>query len=306
MRSAMDSRRWLTTASLAGALLLAGCSGPLGPLIAGSPTPSPTLAPPTAAPPPLAAQVNGESIELAEFEEEVARFEAAQGDLGTNLATLEDYRGQVLQALIDRRLLSQGARATGLTVDQAAVSGKVDQLAAGLGSNEAMGAWLAENGYSLESFMASLAEEMEAERMVAQIAAGVPASADQVHGRHVLVASREEAEGLLQELAAGADFAALAQAASLDLSTRPVGGDLGWFPRGYLTVPEVEEAAFSLQPGEVSGIVESGLGFHIVQTIEHSEHPLSPDALQRMQQLAVQSWLTSQRQTATIEILVSP
>jgi peptidyl-prolyl cis-trans isomerase C len=306
MRSAMDSRRWLTTASVAGALMLANCTVPFGQRIGGSPTPSPAPATPTITPLPLAAQVNGEPIYLADFEEEVGRFEAAQGELGTNLATLGDYRRQVLQAMIDRHLLAQGARASGLTVDQATVSGRVDQLAAELGSNEAMGAWLAENGYSVESFVTSLTEEMEAERMVAQIAADVPASADQVHARHILVASREEAERLLQQLAEGADFGALAQTASLDLSTRPAGGDLGWFPRGYLTMPEVEEAAFGLQPGEVSGVVESGLGFHLVQTIEHAEHPLSPDALQQMQQLAVQTWLSSQRQTATIEILVSP
>jgi peptidyl-prolyl cis-trans isomerase C len=147
---------------------------------------------------------------------------------------------------------------------------------------------------------------MLAAEMVARIAEAVPLEADQVHARHILVANLEQAESLRGEILAGADFAELAAAQSLDLSTRPAGGDLGWFPAGYLTTPEVEAAAFSLGPGETSDVVESRLGFHIVQTIERAVRPLMPDTLERLQEIAVESWLAEKRQASSIEILVAP
>ncbi len=302
----MHLRSWLLLATWAASAALSGCSMLPGPLAGASPTPSPTAAPPTPTPEPLAARVNGTPILLSDFQAEVARFEAAQADLGIDLATLGDYESQVLQALIDRRLLSLGALSSGLSLEPGAVDQRMEDLSTELGSNEAVGAWLAANHYSVESFRAALEEEMLAAHMVSRLADSVGPAAEQVHARHILVASREEAEEILQQLAAGAEFAELASLLTLDLSTRPAGGDLGWFPRRYLAVPEVEAAAFDLEPGQISGIVPSRLGFHIVQTLERGERPLSPDALRRLQALAVEDWLAAQRQTAVIEILVVP
>ena len=73
------------------------------------------------------------------------------------------------------------------------------------------------------------------------------------------------------DLEAGADFTELAY--EYDPLT---GGDLGWFPAGYLLQPDVETAAFSLQPGQYSGIIQTSYGYHIVYVIERdSNHPLS-------------------------------
>lgn len=302
--SVMSPRQPLLLVFLAGMLVLAGCGGRQP--VAASSTPSPSPAPPTATPEPLAARVNGEPIRLADFEAEVVRFESGQVELGIDLATLGDYRGQVLQALIERMLLAQAARAGGASADEEAVTSRIEQLVTDLGSSEALDAWMVNSGYSMEAFRAALAEELLAAQTVAQIAEGVPASVEQVRARHILLATREEAESVRQRLGSGADFAELAQALSLDQSTRPAGGDLGWFPRGYLTVPEVEEAAFGLQPGEIGEVVESALGFHLVQVTERGVHALTPDAWQRLREQAVQDWLTSERERATIEIFVSP
>lgn len=302
--SVMSPRQPLLLVFLAGMLVLAGCGGRQ--TVAASSTPSPSPAPPTATPEPLAARVNGEPIRLADFEAEVVRFESGQVELGIDLATLGDYRGQVLQALIERMLLAQAARAGGASADEEAVTSRIEQLVTDLGSSEALDAWMVNSGYSMEAFRAALAEELLAAQTVAQIAEGVPASVEQVRARHILLATREEAESVRQRLGSGADFAELAQALSLDQSTRPAGGDLGWFPRGYLTVPEVEEAAFGLQPGEIGEVVESALGFHLVQVTERGVHALTPDAWQRLREQAVQDWLTSERERATIEIFVSP
>jgi parvulin-like peptidyl-prolyl isomerase len=250
--------------------------------------------------------VNGEPILEADYQAEVARFEAAQAVLGIDLATLEGYPGRVLEALIDRMLLAQGAAAEGVSVTEEAVLAETQSLALDLGSTDALEAWMAENNYTLESLIRSLREDMLAAEMVARIAGTVPTEVDQVHARHILMPSREEAEVLRDEILVGGDFAEMAEAFSLDLSTRPAGGDLGWFPRGYLTTPEVEEMAFSLEPGEVGEVVESRLGFHIVQTIEREVRPLLPDALERLRENAVDTWLAGRRQASAIEILIAP
>jgi peptidyl-prolyl cis-trans isomerase C len=122
-----------------------------------------------------------------------------------------------------------------------------------------------------------------------------------VHARQILVLTEAAAQQVLQQFnQAGANFATLAF--GYDLST---GGDLGWFPRGYLTQPAVEEAAFSLQSGEVSAIIETDFGYHIIQVIERDENkPLTPEARQTLGRKTLQSWLDEQRQSAQIEELV--
>ncbi len=290
-------------AVLLATLFLAACNA--GALFA---TPTATSPPPTATstPEPLAARVNGQGILLSDFEDEVARFEAAQAILGTDLASLGDYRDRVLQAQIDRLLLAQGAGAQGIAVDQAAVEAEVETLAAARGGNEAMGAWMAENRYTLDSFKRALREDMLSELMVEEIDRNVGETAEQVRAAHILVATREEADGLLAELSAGADFGELARASSLDPSSRPAGGDLGWFPAGYLLVPEVDAAAWSLAPGETSDVIESALGYHIVRVLERGEHTLSPDARRFLREQAVRSWLQAGRAAAAIEVYAAP
>ncbi len=292
---------------LLAAALLSACNSPLASVFSrATATPTATPSPPTPTPEPMAASVNGEPISLASYQEEVERFAAAQTALGTDPATLGDYQAGVLQAMIDRLLLAQAARRDGLQMDAAAVEERMQALAAELGSTEALASWLTASGFTTESFMAALAEEVLAAQMIEQITAGIGDEAEQVHARHILVASQAEAESLLTQLQAGEDFADLAGAVSLDLSTRPAGGDLGWFPRGYLLVDEVEEAAYTLPPGTVSGVIQSALGFHIVEVLDRGERPLTPDAQRRLREKAVEEWLAAERQAASIEIYVAP
>jgi parvulin-like peptidyl-prolyl isomerase len=169
-----------------------------------------------------------------------------------------------------------------------------------------MGAWLAANGYTVEAFERALREDMLATRRIEHIAGAIGDSAEQVRAAHLLVARRADAENLRSQLLAGADFAELAMRWSLDPSTRPAGGDLGWSPPGYLLVPEVDQAAWSLPVGEVSPVIESALGYHIVVVLERGEHPLSPDARRFLRERAVETWLLDRRAAAQIEIIPSP
>jgi peptidyl-prolyl cis-trans isomerase C len=301
----MRSPRWLCAALFASLCLSACVASTPSPTSTAIP-PSPTPLPPTVTPEPLAATVDGYPILLADYQAEVARFEAAQTSLGIDLATLDDYQAQVMQAMIDRKLLAEGDLADGGGVDPETVDQTIADLTAQRGGTDGMHAWLSENMYTLDGFRAALEEEILAERKIEQIVSGVPRTAEQVHARHIVVSTREQAQEVLDKLDAGADFADLAATYSLDLSTRLAGGDLSWFPRGYLTMPSVEDAAFSLEPGEISGIIESDLGFHIVQTLERGEHPLTSDAWQKLGQAAVEDWLKSKRASADIQTFVAP
>jgi peptidyl-prolyl cis-trans isomerase C len=245
--------------------------------------------------------VNGEEITLAAFEREVGRYEASLTKAGIDLATQGDYQSEVLQTLIDRKLLVQAALSIGPDMTDA----ELDALIAGLDvGHEGLTDWLSSSGYSEQEFRIELREEKLAARMIDTIVSALPAEVEQVHARHILVSIEAEAEILLQDLAAGIEFSLLARQNSLDPSTRPAGGDLGWFPRGVLLTPELDEIAFSLQPGEISGAIQTQLGFHILEVLERERRPLTGSALIEYRVAAVDDWLVDQRARAEIEILL--
>jgi peptidyl-prolyl cis-trans isomerase D len=102
---------------------------------------------------------------------------------------------------------------------------------------------------------------------------------ERVHVRHILIKTtgvpkdeipklHQKAEDILKQLKAGADFSKLAKQDSNDPGSAEKGGDLGWIVRGQ-TVPDFEKAAFSLKPNELSGVISTEYGFHIIQVLEH-------------------------------------
>jgi peptidyl-prolyl cis-trans isomerase C len=285
-------------------LLLSSCG--LQTIFSPRPTSTPTVTPtPTPTPVPLAAKVNGEPITLEEFNHELARFEQAQETLGVDPATLGDYRHTVIQAMIEERVAAQAAVAEGRAVLDDQVDAVVESVRQARGGNAAFQAWLDDNYYTLDEFREAVRRQLLVQAAADAVIATVPTSAEQVHARHILVGNLNQANDILAQVTAGADFAELAQKYSQDFSTNASGGDLGWFPRGILTVPEVEEAAFSLQPGETSEVIQSPLGYHIVQTLERADSsPISPKALEILRRHAVEAWLAQQMQNATIEIYI--
>lgn len=290
------------------ALYLAACNAPAQTAPPPDTTPTTTAVPATVTPTaaPEAARVNGQPITLQAYQAELARFEAAMAELGIELATLDDYRSQVLDTLIERELLAQAALRLGTEPSESELEQRYQQLVQELGGAEALAKWLSAAGYTEDGFRTALREELLAASMIRTISEGVSAEVEQLHARHILLATEEEAQDMLVLLEGGAEFDQLARIYSLDGSTRPAGGDLGWFVRGSLTVPELEEAAFALQPGEVSGVIPSALGYHVIEGLERDRRPLAGNALIDYRSAALERWLEQQQQAASIEIFVEP
>lgn len=288
--------------------LLAGCgkqetsTTPSLPTVTPTATPVATQTPtpfiPSPTPVPLAAKVNGEDITLAEFEEELARFQANQGN--SKEEAVGDAKQQVLDDLINQVLLAQGAQEVGFKVDDDLLKTRMDELIGIVGGEQALLDWIAAQGYTEATFRRAFRRSIAAAWMRDKITADVPEAAEQVHARQILLYNSADAQDVLEQLKDGKDFATLA--ATYDPSGL---GDLGWFPRGYLSDPLLEEAAFNLQPDEFSDVIENQMGFHILQVIEiNPDRPLEPDARLILQEKALADWVDQQRSQSKIEVLL--
>jgi parvulin-like peptidyl-prolyl isomerase len=280
-------------------LTLSACGAPGGPNRVPAtltPTPSPTR---TATPIPLAVSVNGKGITIPEFKAELSRYQQAQTTLG-NTVSLGAARKAVSDEFIDILLLEQGAAANGYHVDDVALQSRVDSLVAQVGDLKALTAWQTAHGYTNADFRSNLRRQMAAAHMRDQVAASVPATAEQIHVKQILLYDEKSAQQALGYLKAGRDFNDLA--AQYDPLAK---GELGWLPRGYLPDPAIEAAAFALQTGKYSQIINTQAGYDILFVVARDPaRPLSPDALLALQERALQDWLTQQRKASTI--LVAP
>jgi parvulin-like peptidyl-prolyl isomerase len=243
--------------------------------------------------------VNGEAISIASYERSLALYQAAQAETGTLLAS-EHLEQIVLDDLIARLLLAQAAREAGFTADESLVTERLTTLVEEAGGQTALNDWMAANGYTPEAFEQDLALEIEAAWMRDEITNAVPTSAEQVEARQILLSDDFAAERLLGQLEGGASFETLV--ANNDPQRL---GYLGWFPRGYLLQPEVEEAAFALQPGEYSQVVETEIGFHLIEVLERDpDRSLSPQARLALQIQALEDWLAERRAQSDIQVFL--
>jgi parvulin-like peptidyl-prolyl isomerase len=260
------------------------------------PTPTPTA--------PLAAMVNGQPIFLADFEKELARFEAAQSGAGGDPAT---YREQVLNALIERQLILQAAAAQGVVVAPETVDQRLAELRTAAGEAGTFEAWLQTNQWTEEEFRETLEAEIITGEIVARVTADVPHTMEQVRASYIQMDDAALAQSVLERARAGDDFAFLAEQNSVDRVTGENGGDLGFFAPGSLLVPEVEAAAFALQPGEISDLIavanEDGTTtYYIVLVTERDpERELTADARYTLLQATFEAWLDGLWSAATIE-----
>lgn len=129
----------------------------------------------------------------------------------------------------------------------------------------------------------------------------------EIQASHILVRTPEEAEQVLARLKSGESFEALARAVSMDPPTAARGGKLAPFTKGSL-MPEFENAVFALKDGQVSGVVKSPFGYHIIKRMSQKRLPArsfeaaKEDILNRLQREKFDQWVTQAQSSLGVQI----
>jgi len=209
-----------------------------------------------------------------------------------------------MQQLINQELTKQFAVAEGIVIDDAAREAELATLKDNVLQSGQFSTWeefLESSGSTQEDMEDDIAGYLLYRGLLE--AHGGSGEAEQVHAAHILVETEEMGHEVLDKLEAGEAFSDLAEEYSTDPGSGPQGGDLGWFSRGMM-VPEFEEAAFSLDIGEISDLVQSQFGYHIIQVLGKETRPLDPALLEQVQQENFQVWFVGKASTVEIETLV--
>lgn len=281
---------------------------------AGTPLPKGALlCPPTVELPanaPLAARVNGQPIPLDLYNRQVAQAQAAliQQGLDANSAAgqeaLKSLKQQVLDQMINDVVIAQQAEKEGIKVTDNDLNLRLAQMIQDAGSVEKLNEYLAKNQFSLGDLCSQVRAQLLGEAMLNRVTAALPTQVEQVHARHILVATATLAQDIRNQLRAGKEFASLARQYSMDVASKANGGDLGWFPKGVMD-PQFEAIAFQLKVGQTSEVVQTQFGFHIIKVEEHEgARPLPAELIQNARQQAFLAWLQAVRETMKIERLV--
>jgi len=293
-----------------------------------------------------AVRVNGVDISYHRyigFYQEYQRSKGvAVGARGDQLPLLTRLRKEAMDLLIEQELILQAAAAQGIEVAPEEIDAAFAEVSEPFDNSGEFARRLETEGYTVASYREHLQRMIAASKYLDGIRAGAMTVSDeeletyyrdneyrltlpeQVRVRHILMtwkplgkpddraALHEQMAAILEKARAGEDFAELAREYSDD-STAKDGGDVGFFHRGEM-VPAFEAVAFSLQPGEISEIVETPFGLHILLLEERKESRLLPleevrDQLRehiREEKLdaVVEAEKTRLREQAEIEILI--
>jgi peptidyl-prolyl cis-trans isomerase SurA len=256
----------------------------------------------------IVAIVNGEIITLSELDlyppKPTRGFPATPNPLEQEGEILESQRG-ILDYLIEEKLIDQQCRKRGIRVSPRDIDMAIEDVKrAHAVTLEQLKMALAADGVSWEEYRQRMGEQIKRMKLISHVvrrdftldddalrrfyAQNIQRFKEPDHIRisHILVmipqnaddllvaALRHKGKTILERLRRGEDFQELARLYSDDASGK-TGGDLGFFKRGEL-LPELEGIAFNLKPGEISGLVWTKIGFHIVKITERREGRVIP------------------------------
>ncbi|MBD2861417.1 foldase protein PrsA [Paenibacillus oceani] len=189
---------------------------------------------------------------------------------------------QILDSMITEELIKQEAEKAGFKVTDADLEQELASFKKGFSSDEEFNMLLMQSGMTLDEVKNKFMPMQVRLRKILgpQITITdddmkkyyeenkeMMATPEQVKASHILVATKEESEAILAQLKGGADFATLAKEKSTDPGSKEQGGDLDYFGKGMM-VKEFEDAAFSLPVGELSNVVQTSHGFHIIKVTD--------------------------------------
>jgi len=241
---------------------------------------------------PVLAKVNGAEIRQSDVA-------LAEEELGPSLAQMDPAtkKDNVLAFLIDMKIVAKAAEAKKIE-DR-------DDFKARLAFTR--NRLLMDNLLAVEGKAATTEEAM---KKVYEDASKQITGEQEVHARHILVETEDEAKAIEDELKKGADFAELAKKKSKDPGASD-GGDLGFFTKEQM-VPEFSNVAFALEPGKISDPVKSQFGWHIIK-VEEKRNRKSPEFEQVKAQIetyvtrkAQADYVAKLRETAKVERMDQP
>jgi len=272
-----------------------------------APPPSPAPAPAKAVPavlPAVVARVNGQDVTKEEFEKMIKGAEANAG-----MAVPAERRDVILRQLLDElvlhTLLEQEAKQRGITATDADVDARLGEIRQRFQTQAEFDAALKERGLTLDTIRQEIRRDIGPEKVMNAELAAVPAptddeakafyaknldkfkEAESLRASHILIRvdpgadadtkakARATIDSVLEKAKAGQDFGALAKEFSQDTGTAPQGGDLNYFSRGRM-VPAFNDAAFALQPGQLSGVVTTQYGYHIIKVTDRKAERVVP------------------------------
>ncbi|NIQ37894.1 MAG: peptidylprolyl isomerase [Proteobacteria bacterium] len=244
------------------------------------------------------AVVNGSEITREDFEDEMSRVERLFSNRGTSLnePQLSQVKREVLESLINRELLYQESQRKGIGVEQSAVDDRMRALKGRFSTEGEFKSALSQMNLSEAEVESQIKREMVIQKLIdEQFADKITVSDDEirtyydsnpdlfrkpeeVRASHILIKvdpgadesdkaeARKKIEKIQERLQKGEDFAALATEFS-EGPSGPRGGDLNYFKRGQMVKP-FEDTAFELEPDEVSGVVETRFGYHLIKVTD--------------------------------------
>lgn len=231
---------------------------------------------------------------------------------------------QTLETMINEELVKQESDKANIQVTDADLEKEMEQIKKSFGSDEEFAQALATYNMTLDSLKKDMHVQVQLRKLLEpqvkvtdeEIKTYYDSNLDslktpeQVRASHILVATKEEADAVLASLQGGADFAALAKEKSTDTASKEAGGDLDFFPKGLMEEP-FETAAFALKTGELSSVVETSHGFHVIKATDHKDAatPTLDEKKEEIrqtlseQQISTlsQSWLQEKRAAASVE-----
>jgi foldase protein PrsA len=198
-----------------------------------------------------------------------------------------DQQSGMLDSLMTLKLIDLEATKAGATVSDAAVTAEIEKIkkSNNFATDADFEAALQQSQMTLAGFKEQIANQLKLRQIFekeypttdADLKAYYDKNPDmfatspkQVRASHILLSTKAEADAVLAELKAGKDFATLAKQKSQDPGSKDAGGDLNYFTKGQMNA-QFEAAAFSLKKGEMSGVVQSDSGFHIIKVTDIKE-----------------------------------